>query len=45
MNNDYTTIRVSRETKRRLDEIGRKGETYDDIIRRLLECSERTILL
>jgi len=35
-----TTIQVSVETRDRLRRIGRKGETYDDIIRRLLELAE-----
>ena len=30
-----TSIQVSRDTKDRLDKIGRKGDTYADIIRRL----------
>ena len=36
---DGTTIRVKKETRDRLKAIGRKDETYDDIINRLLnEC-------
>ena len=31
-----TTVQVRRGTKRILDRIGRKGETYDDIIRQLI---------
>lgn len=30
-------IRISRETRRALLDIGRKGETYDAVIRRLLQ--------
>jgi len=32
-----TTIRVSKETQSMLKDIGKKGETYDDVIRRLIE--------
>jgi len=31
-----TTVQVKRGTKRILDQLGRKGETYDDIIRQLI---------
>ena len=34
---DKTTIQVSWETVKKLCTIGRKGETYDEIIRKLLE--------
>lgn len=34
---DITTIQISREAKKRLDELGKKGETYDQIIKRLLD--------
>ena len=30
------TIQVRDETKRRLDSLGRKGDTYDDVIRKLI---------
>jgi len=33
-------VRVSRETLERLKKVGRKGETYDEIIQRLLDCYE-----
>ncbi len=33
---DRTTIRIKRETFNMLREIGKKYETYDDIIKRLL---------
>ena len=33
---DITTIQISKETKQKLDEIGKKNETYEDIIKRLL---------
>ena len=38
--NDYTNIRVTRETAKMLQEIGKKSETYDDVIRRLIEKKE-----
>ena len=31
------TIQVKADTKRKLDSIGRKGDTYDTIIRKLIE--------
>jgi predicted DNA binding CopG/RHH family protein len=33
-------VRVSRETLERLKKVGRKGETYDEIIQRLLDRYE-----
>jgi predicted CopG family antitoxin len=37
----YTSIRVSKETVELLKERGRKGESYDDIIKKLLEKRKR----
>ena len=37
----YTSIRVTRETLELLKERGRKGESYDDVIKRLLEKRRR----
>ncbi len=34
---DTTTISLRRETKELLREFGKKGETYDEIVRRLIE--------
>lgn len=34
---ETTTISLRRETKELLREFGRKGETYDEIVRRLIE--------
>lgn len=34
---ETTTISLSRETKELLREFGQKGETYDAIVRRLIE--------
>lgn len=33
---DKATIKISPETRDLLKEIGKKGETYDDVIRRLV---------
>ena len=32
-----TTIRVKRNTKKRLEEIGKKNDSFDDIINKLLD--------
>jgi len=37
----YTSIRVTKETLELLKERGRKGESYDDIIKKLLEKRRR----
>jgi hypothetical protein len=37
----YTSIRISKETLGLLKERGRKGESYDDIIKKLLEKRRR----
>ncbi len=37
----FTSIRVRKETVEMLREKGRKGETYDDIIRKLLKKRRR----
>jgi len=34
---ENTTIAIKRETKKALQELGIKGETYDSIIRKLLQ--------
>lgn len=41
MANEKPLIAVSQESKERLDKIGSKGDTYDDIIRRLLDLAEK----
>jgi len=33
---NITTIQISKETRNGLKDLGKKGETYDDIIKRLL---------
>ncbi len=40
MEKDITTIQVSKSIRDRLKELGKKGETYDAIIERLLEVAE-----
>jgi len=37
----FTSIRLQKETVEMLKERGRKGESYDDIIRKLLEKRRR----
>jgi len=39
-NNSYVNIRLKRETAKMLKEIGKKSETYDDVIRRLINKLE-----
>jgi len=34
---DITTITIKKETREMLKELGKKGETYDEIIKRLIE--------
>ena len=34
----WTSIRIRKTTVERLKEVGRKGETYDDIINRLIDA-------
>jgi len=34
-----TTIELSKETRDQLKELGKKGETYDQIVRRLLKLA------
>jgi len=36
-NNSITCIQLSKETKSKLDDLGKKQDTYEDIIKRLLE--------
>jgi predicted CopG family antitoxin len=38
---NYTSIRVTKETVALLKERGRKGESYDDIIKKLLQKRRR----
>ena len=41
MTGKKTTLQLTEETKKRLDKIGHKGETYDDILSRLLDHQEK----
>ena len=34
---NYQTVRLSRETKTQLEKLGHKGETFDDIVKRVLK--------
>jgi hypothetical protein len=38
---ETTTIPLSKETRDLLKKYGRKGETYDELLRRLLEIAEQ----
>jgi hypothetical protein len=38
---ETTTIPLSKETRDLLKKFGQKGETYDELIRRLLEMAEQ----
>jgi len=38
-----TTIQVKTETKEKLKEIGKKGESYDDVINRILEKRDQEV--
>jgi len=37
---DITTIKISKTIRDRLKELGKKGETYDEILERLLKIAE-----
>lgn len=39
MAKDVTTIRISTDLREKLKELGKKGETYDEIIERLLKVA------
>jgi len=39
--NKITSLRVTRETRNRLAEVGTKDETFDEIIQRLIEFYEK----
>ena len=36
----FTTIRIELETREKLRNLGKKGETYNEIIRRIIETVE-----
>ncbi|WP_309493380.1 DUF7557 family protein [Candidatus Hecatella orcuttiae] len=37
---EVTTIQISKTIRERLKELGKKGETYDDILERLLQLAK-----
>ena len=39
-NTNITTIQLSKQTRNQLKELGKKGETYDEIIRNLLKLAK-----
>jgi hypothetical protein len=39
--NDVTTVKLRREVVEALKQIGRKGETYSDVIERLIEAVDK----
>lgn len=40
---EQTTIQISKETREKLKKVGRKGQTYDEIIENLLDISKKVI--
>ena len=38
-----TTIQVSKETREKLKKLGRKGQTYEEIIENLMEISRKAM--
>jgi len=38
---ERVTVKIGRSTRERLKEFGRKGETYDEILNRLMDHEER----
>ena len=40
---EQTTIQISKETREKLKKVGRKGQTYDEIIENLLEIRKKAI--
>ena len=43
LNQEPTTIWIKKGTKRMLDEMGERKDTYDDILRRLIEQSGHSV--
>jgi SOS response regulatory protein OraA/RecX len=41
MARDITTVRISIELRDKLKKLGVKGETYEDVIQRLIEIAEK----
>lgn len=42
MSSSVTTIQITQDTREQLKELGRKGETYDQLINRLVKLAKRT---
>ncbi len=42
MANDLTTIQISKMTRDRLKKLGTKGETYDQVLMRLIEVARKS---
>ncbi len=45
MEKNTTVIRLGVSTKERLDNLGKKNDSYDDIIKKLLDISDKQIKL
>lgn len=41
---DITTIPLTKRTRDRLRQLGRKGETYDELLRRLMDAYEEKLV-
>ena len=42
MAGNLTTIQISKMTREQLRQLGRKGETYDQVLNRLIEMARKT---
>ena len=42
MTGDMTTIQISKMTREQLRHLGRKGETYDQVLNRLIEMARKS---
>jgi len=42
LSSSVTTIQITQDTREQLKELGRKGETYDQLINRLVKLAKRT---
>ena len=42
MASELTTIQISKMTRDHLKQLGRKGETYDQVVNRLIEMARKT---
>lgn len=38
---ELTSVKISKDTREQLAEIGTKKETYDDIIQKLIDCYKK----